>query len=82
MPGVNAEVVTGDQRIANSILTCAEELKVYWIALTSHGRRGLARLVRRSVANSVVRKATMPVLVFRPSVRELELQNRRLVRSC
>ena len=67
-PVVTAEMITGDQRVPGAILTRAEELEVDWIALTSHGRRGLARLVRRSVATSVVRKATMPVLVFRPAV--------------
>src|SRR5262249_17528180 len=36
------------------------------IALQTHGRRGLARVLLGSVADKVVRGATIPVLVFRP----------------
>ena len=36
------------------------------IALASHGRRGLSRLILGSVADRVVRGATTPVLVHRP----------------
>jgi nucleotide-binding universal stress UspA family protein len=36
------------------------------IALQTHGRRGLARILLGSVADKVVRGASMPVLVFRP----------------
>jgi nucleotide-binding universal stress UspA family protein len=36
------------------------------IALETHGRRGLSRLVLGSVADKVIRGASCPVLVHRP----------------
>jgi nucleotide-binding universal stress UspA family protein len=37
------------------------------IALTTHGRRGLSRLLLGSVADKVVRGSTLPVLLYRPT---------------
>jgi nucleotide-binding universal stress UspA family protein len=37
------------------------------VALETHGRRGLSRLVLGSVADKVIRGATVPVLVHRPT---------------
>jgi nucleotide-binding universal stress UspA family protein len=37
------------------------------VALETHGRRGLSRLMLGSVADKVIRGATVPVLVHRPS---------------
>jgi len=81
LPGVNTEVVISDQRIATAILSLVEEQEIDLIALTTHRRTGLARLVNRSVADSVVRRAKTPVLVFCPSLREADEQNRSLARS-
>jgi nucleotide-binding universal stress UspA family protein len=36
------------------------------VALETHGRRGLSRLMLGSVADKVIRGATVPVLVHRP----------------
>jgi nucleotide-binding universal stress UspA family protein len=67
---VNSEVVTSDQRTATAILSFAEEQEVDLIALTTRGRNGLSRLVNWSVTDSVVRRATSPVLVLRASDQE------------
>jgi nucleotide-binding universal stress UspA family protein len=37
------------------------------VALETHGRRGLSRLMLGSVADKVIRGATVPVLVHRPT---------------
>jgi nucleotide-binding universal stress UspA family protein len=62
---VQVEVVVEDQP-ALAILHEAEKLKAGLIALQTHGRRGLARLILGSVADKVIRGAHVPVLVRRP----------------
>jgi nucleotide-binding universal stress UspA family protein len=62
---VEARVVVEDQAAAG-ILREAERLGADLIALATHGRRGLSRLVMGSVADKVIRAAPMPVLVRRP----------------
>jgi nucleotide-binding universal stress UspA family protein len=51
---------------AVAILDEARRQDVDLIALATHGRRGLARLLLGSVADKVLRGATLPVLMQRP----------------
>lgn len=51
---------------AESITAVAEESDVNLIAMTTHGRSGLSRVVYGSVTDRVVRSGTRPVLVVRP----------------
>ncbi|HZT81311.1 MAG TPA: universal stress protein [Gemmataceae bacterium] len=60
---VSTRVVTGQQP-ADAILRAASSTDL--IALATHGRRGLGRLVLGSVADKLIRAATVPVLVHRP----------------
>ena len=62
--------VTWDQNPARGILASAEELNADLIALQTHARRGLERLLLGSVADKVVRGANVPVLVQRPEPEE------------
>jgi nucleotide-binding universal stress UspA family protein len=62
---VATQVVVED-RPAVAILDEAEARRAGLIALETHGRRGLSRLVLGSVADKVVRGAHVPVLVHRP----------------
>jgi nucleotide-binding universal stress UspA family protein len=50
---------------ADAILEAAETLKPSLIAMTTHGRTGFDRLVLGSVAETVIRSATVPVLAVR-----------------
>lgn len=61
---------------ANCIIETAEEGQFGLIAMATHGRRGLNRLLVGSVADKVLRGAPVPLLLYRPSVqvRELELE--------
>jgi nucleotide-binding universal stress UspA family protein len=52
---------------APGILQYAEEHPVDLIALATHGRGGLPRLVLGSVADKVLRGASVPILVVRPA---------------
>ncbi|HED30274.1 MAG TPA: universal stress protein [Prosthecochloris aestuarii] len=52
------------------ILEKAVELDVNLIILGSHGKTGLSRILMGSVAESVVRKATCPVLIVKAEEKE------------
>lgn len=56
-------MVIGDP--ATEIVRVADEEKVDLIVLGTHGRTGLKRLLMGSVAESVVRHASCPVLTFK-----------------
>lgn len=49
------------------IVTVATELGATAVALTTHGRAGLSRLLHGSVADAIVRSAPGPVLVYHPT---------------
>jgi nucleotide-binding universal stress UspA family protein len=51
---------------ASAVLELAGNDPATGIALATHGRSGMTRLLRGSVADAVVRKAPGPVLVFHP----------------
>jgi nucleotide-binding universal stress UspA family protein len=66
--GVKAEAqIVIDQLAAGAILTEATTRRSDVIALETHGRGGMARLFVGSVADKVLRGATVPVLVHRSS---------------
>ena len=52
---------------ALTILAQARDLKADAIAIASHGRGGMARLLLGSVADKILRGATMPVLLCHPT---------------
>ncbi len=62
---VRMQVVVEDKP-AEAILHQAEAEHAGLITLETHGRGGLSRLLRGSVADKVVRGAHVPVLVHRP----------------
>lgn len=67
---VEGRVIDSLDRTANVILDTAEELKTDLLVLGSHGRSGLSRVLFGSVAETVSKKATMPVLLLHPSKEE------------
>jgi nucleotide-binding universal stress UspA family protein len=60
---VRAEVITG--RVEDRIAEYAEEKNIDVIIMATHGRSGVSRWVRGSVADKVLRSARIPVLVVR-----------------
>ena len=52
--------------VASAIVAFANRNSVDLISMFTHDRRGLAKLVKGSVAREVERRAVMPVRVFRP----------------
>jgi universal stress protein A len=58
---------------AEEIVRCAEQEEATMIVISTHGRRGLTRMLMGSVAESVVRHATVPVLTVKPKTQPVEL---------
>lgn len=55
--------------IAETILDFATGVEADLIAMSTHGRNGLARMVIGSVADEIVRRSHLPVLLVRPEVK-------------
>jgi nucleotide-binding universal stress UspA family protein len=68
-PQVRTRLVAA-RHVAEAILEEAEMLGSNLIALATHGRGGINRLLLGSVADKLVRLAMCPVLVYRPIFRE------------
>jgi len=51
---------------APEINQCAADTSADMIAMTTHARAGLERLMAGSVASDVIHRATVPVLLYRP----------------
>ena len=70
--------------VADQICARAAEVGADMIVMGTHGRTGLARMIVGSVADAVVRRATIPILLLRSSggassARTLPLPFRRIV---
>jgi nucleotide-binding universal stress UspA family protein len=63
---VHTKVVDEDQP-ALAVIEMAQKLPANLIAMQTHGRRGLSRLVLGSVADKVLRGGAAPLLLQRPS---------------
>jgi len=60
---IRTELVQGDPR--DAILTAVERIGADLVVMGTHGRRGVARALMGSVAESVVRSCPVPVLTVR-----------------
>jgi nucleotide-binding universal stress UspA family protein len=67
MLGVHPRIVFDHRSTATALLDYAKSHDFDLMALASRGHGGVARLLHGSTAERVVRGATMPVLVVRPS---------------
>lgn len=63
--GVRCRAVVKPGPAADLIVATAAELSGGMIAMSTHGRSGLARVAFGSVAESVIRRTPVPVLLFR-----------------
>lgn len=68
--GVKARMIVASNSVVDAILATAQQANVDVIAMTTHGRTGLSRLVYGSVTDRVVKSSVCPVLVVRPSMME------------
>src|SRR5262249_25564634 len=63
---VDATLEFRDGQPAEEILKAAETTHADLIAMATHGRTGLVRLVAGSVAEQVLRRSSVPMLLTRP----------------
>lgn len=71
---VRTELLDGVPALA--LATCAREMGVDLIVMTTHGRGGLSRMWLGSVADGVVRRSGVPVLLLRPTDEEVDYGTR------
>ena len=64
--GMKVQCVTTVGHPAESIVSYAEENGFDLVAIATHGRSGLRRLVFGSVADYVIRKSGLPILLIKP----------------
>ena len=64
--GLQVECVTLQGSAGQTIINYSIENKIGLIAISTHGRSGLRRLVFGSVADFVLRESGMPILVIKP----------------
>jgi nucleotide-binding universal stress UspA family protein len=64
--GFVVTVEMGRGPVAETILKCAEGMQADLIAMSTHGRSGMARWLLGSVADRVVHASPIPVLLVRP----------------
>lgn len=69
---LTSTVVVWGAPVQDTIVQAARELNADLIAMSTHGRSGLARLVIGSVADEIVRHAPVPVLLVRPEIPRVE----------
>ena len=63
--GIRATVVVG-HNVAEALLELAHPQRIDLVAIATHGRGGIQRLILGSVADKLIRGAGPPVLVVRP----------------
>jgi nucleotide-binding universal stress UspA family protein len=65
--GIQGDLVTGEasslEDVSVLVLNAADAFKADLLVMGTHGRRGFQRLILGSVAERVVRQATLPVLL-------------------
>lgn len=70
--GVPIELALRDGAVAEAIVRAADDLRADVIAMATHGRSGLRRVVYGSVAEHVLRSSGKPVLLVRVGGAEAE----------
>ena len=63
--GIRVRIETRRGDPVDEIVACAREIDADLIAMTTHGRNGLGRLLFGSVAEAVLRQAEIPVFLMR-----------------
>ncbi len=64
--GVHVSIEVREGQVAETITELARETGADLIAMSTHGRTGLSRMVFGSVADEVLHQANQPVLLIRP----------------
>jgi nucleotide-binding universal stress UspA family protein len=63
--GMAIEILVGEGQVAAAIIDAAQEQRIDLIAMATHGRSGMQRVVYGSVAEQVLRSSSKPILLVR-----------------
>lgn len=75
--GIKVRTKLVDAPVVAGIIACAKAARAEMIVAGSHGRTGIPRLLLGSVAEGLMRKATVPVLVVRQPAKAASPRKRR-----
>lgn len=64
---IKAEGITREGPVMETILAVAEETHADMITMSTHGWKGLQRLLKGSIAEKIVQNARIPVMVIHPN---------------
>jgi nucleotide-binding universal stress UspA family protein len=64
--GLRTTYLLREGLVAETILDAAEVMQADLIAMSTHGRTGMLRLLLGSVAEQVVHQSKIPVMLIRP----------------
>lgn len=64
--GIRATYLLREGGVAEAIMDAAEVMQADLIAMSTHGRTGMLRLLLGSVAEQVVHESQIPVMLIRP----------------
>jgi nucleotide-binding universal stress UspA family protein len=73
--GIDVTVAVKSGHPADQILTYADEIEASFIAIATHGRTGLERMLMGSVAEKVIRRAPCPVCTVKSFGQSLVARN-------
>ena len=65
--GLRATYLLREGMVAETIMEAAETMQADVITMTTHGRSGILRLLLGSVAERVVHRSKIPVMLIRPT---------------
>jgi len=65
--GANVSSITREGPVAETILAVAKEIRADAIAMCTHGRTGVQRLLMGSITEDVVRLSPIPVILLHPA---------------
>jgi nucleotide-binding universal stress UspA family protein len=68
--GLRATYLLRDGSVADTILEQAEIMQADLIAMSTHGRTGMVRILLGSVAEQAVHRSKIPVMLIRPNAGE------------
>ncbi|MBM3925991.1 MAG: universal stress protein [SAR202 cluster bacterium] len=68
--GIDVQCVTVRGLAAEEIIRCAKDYGVDLIIMATHGRSGIGRMVLGSVADEVLRKSSLPILLYKPGAQK------------
>jgi nucleotide-binding universal stress UspA family protein len=63
--GMAIEILVGEGAVAAAIIDAAQQERIDLIAMATHGRSGMQRVVYGSVAEQVLRSSSKPILLVR-----------------